>query len=147
MPIQFGGGLRTLDDIQLALELGADRVVLGTVAVENPALVDRGDAALGRRIASSSASTPVTARWPPTAGKQTSTVDAIELGHQMQALGVERVVYTDISRDGMLIGVNVETTSRLGDVTGLQGDRQRRRRRHRRYRGRSRRTNTTTSKA
>ena len=48
-PIQFGGGLRTIEDIQLALELGAARVVLGTVAVENPGLGLRSDPALGRR--------------------------------------------------------------------------------------------------
>jgi phosphoribosylformimino-5-aminoimidazole carboxamide ribotide isomerase len=52
--------------------------------------------------------------------QSTSRVDVIDLGHQMQALGVKRVVYTDISRDGMLSGVNIELTSRLGDVTGLK---------------------------
>jgi phosphoribosylformimino-5-aminoimidazole carboxamide ribotide isomerase len=57
--------------------------------------------------------------------QSTSSVDAIELGHRMQALGVTRIVYTDISRDGMLSGVNLDLTSRLGDVTGPQGDRQR----------------------
>lgn len=119
IPIQFGGGLRTLEDIQLALELGADRVVLGTAAIDNPGLV--AEALL---------------RWGPerivigidardgkvaTHGWQTtSNVDAIELGHRMQAMGVKRVVYTDISRDGMLSGVNIEMTSRLGDVTGLK---------------------------
>ncbi|GIV67806.1 HisA/HisF-related TIM barrel protein [Caldilinea sp.] len=119
IPIQFGGGLRTLEDIQLALELGADRVVLGTAAIDNPGLI--AEALL---------------RWGPerivigidardgkvaTHGWQTtSNVDAIELGHRMQAMGVKRVVYTDISRDGMLSGVNIEMTSRLGDVTGLK---------------------------
>lgn len=119
VPIQFGGGLRTVEDIQLALELGADRVILGTVAVDNPALV-----------------TEALLRWGPdrivvgidardgkvaTHGwQQTSAVDAVDLGHRMLALGVQYVVFTDIGRDGMLNGVNVKATSRFGDVTGLK---------------------------
>jgi phosphoribosylformimino-5-aminoimidazole carboxamide ribotide isomerase len=118
IPIQFGGGLRTLDDIQLALELGADRVVLGTVAVDQPHLVSQALERWGaERIV-----VGIDARdgRVATHGWQTvSQVTAIELGHRMAALGVQRVVYTDISRDGMLSGVNVEATSRLGDVTGL----------------------------
>ncbi|MBW7886436.1 MAG: NUDIX domain-containing protein, partial [Caldilineaceae bacterium] len=119
VPIQFGGGLRTLDDIQLALELGADRVVLGTVAVENPGMVS--EALL--RWGSERIVVGIDAREGKVAThgwQATSTVDAVELGHSMQALGVERVVYTDISRDGMLSGVNVAATARLGDVTGLK---------------------------
>ncbi|HHY57838.1 MAG TPA: NUDIX domain-containing protein [Chloroflexi bacterium] len=118
-PIQFGGGLRTLDDIQLALELGADRVVLGTAAIENPGLVSEALLRWGadRIVVGIDAreGKVATHGW-----QATSSVDAIELGHRMQALGVTRVVYTDISRDGMLSGVNIETTSRLGDVTGLK---------------------------
>jgi phosphoribosylformimino-5-aminoimidazole carboxamide ribotide isomerase len=52
--------------------------------------------------------------------QQTSALAAIELGHRMHALGVRRVVYTDIGRDGMLTGVNAEATAQLGDVTGLK---------------------------
>ncbi len=119
LPIQFGGGLRTLDDIQLALELGADRVVLGTVAIENPGLVSE---AL-QRWGSERIVVGIDARDGKVAThgwQSTSHVDVIDLGHQMQAIGVQRVVYTDIGRDGMLSGVNIEMTSRLGDVTGLK---------------------------
>jgi phosphoribosylformimino-5-aminoimidazole carboxamide ribotide isomerase len=118
-PIQFGGGLRTLDDIQLALELGAERVVLGTVAVDNPQLV--ADAILrfgAKRIViglDAKDGKVATHGW-----QSVSTHDVVELGHQMAAMGVQLVLYTDISRDGMLSGVNVEATSRLGDITGLQ---------------------------
>ena len=119
VPIQFGGGLRTMEDIQLALELGADRVVLGTVAVDNPALVSEALLRWGtdRIVVGIDAreGKVATHGW-----QTTSTVDVIELGHQMQALGVTRVVYTDISRDGMLSGVDLEMTARLGDVTGLK---------------------------
>ena len=119
VPIQFGGGLRTIEDIELALKLGADRVILGTVAVENPELVrcalrrwgaDRiviGLDARGGMVA--------THGW-----QKVSALTAVDLGHHMHALGVERVLYTDVSRDGTLGGVNVEETARLGDTTGLQ---------------------------
>jgi phosphoribosylformimino-5-aminoimidazole carboxamide ribotide isomerase len=119
LPIQFGGGLRTLEDIRLALELGADRVVLGTVAIEKPALVGEALEIWGaaRIVVGIDARDGRVA----THGWQTiSQVDATELGHQMKAIGVERVVYTDISRDGMLSGVNVEATARLGDMTDLR---------------------------
>ncbi|GIV77421.1 NUDIX domain-containing protein [Litorilinea aerophila] len=119
LPIQFGGGLRTLDDIRLALELGADRVVLGTVAVENPRLV----AEALKRWGAQRIVVGIDARDGKVAthGWQSlSDVDAVELGHQMHALGVRTVVYTDISRDGMLSGVNVKATARLGDMTGLR---------------------------
>jgi len=118
VPIQFGGGMRTLDDIRLALELGATRVVLGTVAVEKPRLVseaiDRWGAeqivvgldARDGKIA--------THGW-----QETSKIDVVDLGHQMHALGVRRVLFTDINRDAMLMGVNTDATARLGDVTGL----------------------------
>lgn len=119
IPIQFGGGLRTLEDIQLALELGADRVVLGTAAIDNPGLISEALLRWGpERIVigiDARDGKVATHGW-----QTTSNVDAIELGHRMQAMGVKRVVYTDISRDGMLSGVNIEMTSRLGDVTGLK---------------------------
>lgn len=119
IPIQFGGGLRTLEDIQLALELGAERVVLGTAAVENRGLVSEALARWGaNRIAigiDARDGKVATHGW-----QETSRVDAIDLGHQMHALGVQHVIFTDISRDGMLQGVNVEATSRFGDVTGLK---------------------------
>ena len=117
--IQFGGGLRTIEDIQLALELGADRVVLGTVAVENRNLVSEALLRWGpERVAvgiDARDGKVATHGW-----QETSRIDAVDLGHQMHALGVQHVIFTDISRDGMLSGVNVEATSRFGDVTGLK---------------------------
>jgi phosphoribosylformimino-5-aminoimidazole carboxamide ribotide isomerase len=116
--IQFGGGLRTLDDIRLAVELGANRIVLGTAAIENPQLVSDALALWGsdRIVVGVDArdGKVATHGW-----KQVSSVDVIDLGHRMQALGVRRVLYTDIARDGMLSGVNLSMTSQLGDVTGL----------------------------
>jgi len=119
VPVQFGGGLRTLNDIELALKLGVARVVLGTVAVENPEMVLQAvEKWGGDRIAvgiDARSGKAATHGW-----QKTSDVHAIDLGHHMHALGVRRVVYTDIARDGMLSGVNVEETSRLGDTTDLR---------------------------
>jgi phosphoribosylformimino-5-aminoimidazole carboxamide ribotide isomerase len=118
VPIQFGGGMRTLEDIRLAIELGADRIVLGTVAIENPMLVGEALEQWGpERIMvgiDAREGKVATHGW-----QTTSRVDAVELGHRMKAMGIRRVVYTDIGRDGTLSGVNVEATSRLGDITDL----------------------------
>lgn len=119
IPIQFGGGLRTLEDIELALGLGADRVVLGTAAVEHPQLV----VAAIQRWGADRIVVGIDAREGKVAThgwQQTSGVDAVETGHQVHALGVRRVVFTDIARDGMLSGVNLQLTKRLADVTGLK---------------------------
>jgi phosphoribosylformimino-5-aminoimidazole carboxamide ribotide isomerase len=118
IPIQFGGGLRTAEDIRLALELGADRVILGTVAVQQPQLVSEAVARWGtdRIVVSLDArdGKVATNGWQSDSGE-----DLIEVGHRIFALGVKRALYTDIARDGMLSGTDVELTSRLGDVTGL----------------------------
>lgn len=119
IPIQFGGGMRTLEDIQLALELGADRVVLGTVAVEKPRLVSAAIEQWGpeRIVVGIDArdGKVATHGW-----QEISHLDMVDLGHQMHAMGVQRVVYTDINRDAMLSGVNIDATARLGDITGLR---------------------------
>lgn len=119
IPIQFGGGLRTIDDVRLALELGADRVVLGTVALENPRIVSEALAQWGaeRIVVGLDArdGKVATHGW-----QKVSDQDVVEVGHRMAALGVKRVLYTDVGRDGMLGGVDVELTSRLGDLTDLK---------------------------
>lgn len=118
IPIQFGGGLRTLDDVRLALELGATRVVLGTVAVEKPRLVSEALERWGaeRIVVGIDARNGMVAThgW-----QENSGLEMVDLGHQMHAMGVRRVVYTDINRDALLTGVNVDSTARLGDITGL----------------------------
>lgn len=118
VPIQFGGGLRSLDDIRLALRLGADRVVLGTVAVKNPDLVQEAIQIWGaeRIVVGIDARNGKVAThgW-----QETSELDVVELGHRMAALGVRRIVFTDIDRDGLLGGVNVASTAHLGDTTDL----------------------------
>ena len=119
IPIQFTGGLRSIEDIELAFSLGADRIILGTAAVRDPDLVR---VALNRWGSSrivvgldAKDGMVATHGW-----QQISQISAVELGHRMAALGVELALFTDISRDGLLSGVNVQSTASLADLTGLQ---------------------------
>jgi phosphoribosylformimino-5-aminoimidazole carboxamide ribotide isomerase len=119
VPIQFSGGLRTPDDIRLAMELGAERVVLNAGAFENPALVSEAlDRWGAQRIVIGIDAHDGRAFAPGMPG--ITAVDLIELGHRMKAMGVERVIYTERTRDGALSGVNVGAPARLGDVTDLR---------------------------
>lgn len=118
IPVQVGGGIRTLETVERLLELGAARVILGTVAILKPDLVCEacsrfGDTVLvgidGRngRVAIEG--------WGVTVDKET-----IELAREMKELGVKRVVFTDIRRDGTLRGPNLEATGELARATGLK---------------------------
>lgn len=114
LPIQFGGGLRSLDDIECALASGASRVVLGTVAVRRPEVVEEALARFGpERIAiglDAREGRVAVAGW-----QEEAEVTALDLARRMRALGVQRVVYTDIARDGMLTGLDAEAAARLAE--------------------------------
>ena len=119
IPVQLGGGLRTMADIEGALESGLTRVILGTVAVKEPSLV--ADAV--KRFGAERIVVGIDARRGQVAThgwQEVSSMAAIELALRVRGLGVERVVYTDIARDGMLSGVNVEATGELAQRTGLK---------------------------
>jgi len=119
LPVQFGGGLRSLDDVQRLLELGVARVILGTVAVREPQVVAEALARYGpERV-----SVGIDAREGRVAihgWVAMADVDALELAGRMRALGMTRVVYTDVGRDGTLTGVNLEATVRLARLSGLK---------------------------
>lgn len=119
LPIQFGGGIRTVEDIAQALALGATRVVLGTVAVRQPAVVAHAIARFGaERIVvgiDARAGRVAIHGW-----QETADLDALAVARHMRDLGVIRVVYTDISRDGTLAGVNVRATAELARASGLK---------------------------
>ena len=118
LPIQFGGGIRSLDDMELALNLGATRIVLGTIAVKNPDLVQQALNRFGpeRIVVGIDARDGMVAThgW-----LSTSDVRATDLARAMHTAGVQRIVYTDISRDGMLSGVNVAASVALARASGL----------------------------
>lgn len=118
-PIQFGGGVRSLVAMALALELGATRVVIGTAAVHRPELLSEAVRRFGvdRVVAGIDAreGRVATHGW-----RQASDVTAEELAMDVRRRGVRRAVYTDISRDGMLRGVAVDGTAALARATGLR---------------------------
>jgi phosphoribosylformimino-5-aminoimidazole carboxamide ribotide isomerase len=119
VPVQFGGGLRSLDGVQRAFNLGVARVVLGTAAVEKPEIV----AAAIARWGPDGIAVGLDARDGKVAThgwQQKSGVTPIELGRKMALAGVRHALYTDVNRDGELSGVNVTATADLARATGLQ---------------------------
>lgn len=117
--IQFGGGIRTLKDVARALNRGVQRVVLGTVAIEDPDLVSE----VIDRFGPERVAIALDAREGQVAthGWRTETdIGVVDLGMEMRALGVRTVIYTDIGRDGVLTGPNVAATAYLADTTGLE---------------------------
>ena len=116
--VQFGGGLRSIASIQSALDVGVKRVVLGTIAVQNPSLVERALSQYGadRLTLGIDARDGVV----NVSGWQESTqLKAVDLALRWADMGGKWLVFTDISRDGMGSGVNVEATSTLAKQTGL----------------------------
>ncbi|MEM1115723.1 MAG: 1-(5-phosphoribosyl)-5-[(5-phosphoribosylamino)methylideneamino]imidazole-4-carboxamide isomerase [Bacteroidota bacterium] len=117
IPVQVGGGIRTLDDIQAMLDLGVYRVVLGTAAVREPDLVSEAVQRFGagRIVVGIDAKDGEvrTEGWEAGSG-----VGAVDLAVDMEARGVRRFVYTDISRDGTLEGPNVVAYREMADALG-----------------------------
>ena len=117
IPVQLGGGIRNLETIEKLLSLGVTRLILGSAAVKNPALVEKackkypGHIAVG--IDAKNGEVAIEG-WGKGSG-----VAATELAKKMAAYGVETIIYTDISRDGMLSGVNVEATAALARSCGV----------------------------
>ncbi|MBL8025770.1 MAG: 1-(5-phosphoribosyl)-5-[(5-phosphoribosylamino)methylideneamino]imidazole-4-carboxamide isomerase [Fibrobacteres bacterium] len=118
VPIEVGGGVRTIEDVRTLLELGVSRVIIGTAAVNNPTLVETAVRRFGReRIA-----VGIDARDGMVAVKgwiEETEMTAVDLGKRMKSLGVVTVIYTDINRDGMLGGPNIQETLRFANKTGL----------------------------
>ena len=117
IPVQLGGGIRNLETIEKLLPLGVNRLILGSAAVKNPQLVEEackkypGHIAVG--IDAKNGDVAIEG-WGKGSG-----VAATELAKKMAAYGVETIIYTDISRDGMLSGVNVEATAALARACGV----------------------------
>jgi phosphoribosylformimino-5-aminoimidazole carboxamide ribotide isomerase len=116
--IQFGGGLRQMRDIARALERGASRVVLGTLAVQQPDVVGQAIERWGAE-AICIALDALDGRIATHGWQETIELTPTELGKQMVQLGAKYALYTDVSRDGGLQGVNIEATAKLAHETGL----------------------------
>ena len=118
IPIQIGGGIRSREAAERMLSLGIRRVIIGTKAVENPEFLKE----LVSEFGSEAIVAGIDARdgMAATQGwEQTSSVKALDLAHLMKDYGIRHIVYTDISRDGMLSGPNVEATRLMTAETGI----------------------------
>ena len=116
--IEFGGGIRTLEDVAELCEAGVARVVLGTVAAETPELLQDFVDRFGARICvgiDARDGHVMTRGW-----EAASPVMAVELAHAVAACGVKRIVYTDIARDGMLVGPNIEQTLAVAQAADVK---------------------------
>ena len=117
--IQFGGGIRSLADMERAFEQGVARVVLGTIAIERPEVVAQAIGTFGPErvvVGIDAREGQVKTRgWQEEGG-----MSATALGQMMASLGVTTAVHTDISRDGVLTGVNAAASATLAQKSGLQ---------------------------
>ena len=117
VPVQTGGGIRTIEDIENKLALGVRRVILGTVAVKNPEIVKEAVEKFGDAIAvgiDAKNGMVAVSGW-----EEVSEVSAVDLCVKMRDYGVKTIIYTDISKDGMMSGPNIEATKELVDKTGI----------------------------
>lgn len=116
MPVQLGGGIRTMENVEAWLTKGISRVIIGTAAAKNPGLVREAARKFPGQVAIG-----IDARDGHVAVEgwaETSQITAIELGKQLEDAGAAAVIYTDISRDGVLSGLNIEGTLELaGAIT------------------------------
>ena len=118
IPVQFGGGLRAMEDLEEILEAGAARVVVGTAAVQHPEFLAEALQRFGERIVvgiDARDSRVATHGW-----NQAGSLEAVAFAQTLARSGVQRVVYTDISKDGMLVGPNLEATKRLAADSQLK---------------------------
>lgn len=116
-PVQLGGGVRSLAQIEAWLEKGLARVILGTIAVRDPELVRQACRSFPGRIV-----VGIDARGGKVAVEgwaETSELRAIELARRFEGVGVAAIIYTDIDRDGVLAGINWEATIALADSVSI----------------------------
>jgi len=117
VPVQLGGGIRDMAAIENWLAVGVRRVILGTVALRNPALVrDAAGRFPGRIVVG------IDARGGRVAVEgwvETAETTAVELARRFEDAGVAAIIYTDIDRDGALVGVNVDATAGLARAVSI----------------------------
>jgi phosphoribosylformimino-5-aminoimidazole carboxamide ribotide isomerase len=117
IPVQLGGGIRDMGQIEAWLDKGIARVILGTVAVRNPLLVRQASASFPGRIA-----VGIDARDGKVAVEgwaETSTLEAVDLARRFEDAGVAAIIFTDIGRDGLLTGLNLPATRALAERTAI----------------------------
>jgi len=117
IPTQLGGGIRDIPTIEAYLDMGIDRVIIGTAAQRNPELVQEACSRFpGRIVVGIDAKSGMVAvqGWAEVTG-----ITAIELARKFEGFGVSAIIYTDISRDGMMQGPNIEATCALAESISI----------------------------
>jgi phosphoribosylformimino-5-aminoimidazole carboxamide ribotide isomerase len=118
IPVQFGGGLRTQHDLEDVLGAGASRAVIGTAAVQNPDFLTKALQRFGERVVvgiDARDGCVATHGW-----NQVGSLEAVAFAQLVARSGVQRVVYTDIAKDGMLAGPNLQASKRLAIESRLK---------------------------
>ncbi len=118
LKVELGGGIRTIDDIEYALSFGVFRVVIGSAAVSNPEFVRQATQKYGDKIAvgiDSLSGSVRTDGWIKDSGK-----DYISLAKEMESFGVKYIIFTDISKDGMLEGPNFDELLALRNAVSCE---------------------------
>ncbi len=119
IPVQVGGGIRSADAVKRYLDIGVGRVVIGSAAVTNPKLIEE----LFKTYRSSQIVVGIDAEngVPKIKGwTESSNLKDYDLALQMKAMGIERVIYTDIARDGMMQGFGYESTKLFAQKAGMK---------------------------
>ena len=117
IPVQLGGGIRNIETITYWLEKGIERVILGTAAVRDPQLVEKACKLYPEKIVvgiDARAGKVAVQGWA-----ETSDISAKELARKFENVGVAAVIYTDIDRDGVLAGLNVDSTLELAHAVRI----------------------------
>jgi phosphoribosylformimino-5-aminoimidazole carboxamide ribotide isomerase len=116
--VQFGGGIRDLESVKRVMGLGVSRVVIGTAAIENPKLIDEGL----REFSSQQIAVGVDAKEGKVRIRgwvEEAATTATELAKRLKAQGIEIIIFTDVARDGIGVGVNVESSLALARDSGV----------------------------
>ena len=117
IPVQLGGGIRDLETIERLLDDGLETIIIGTAAVKNPGFLQEACVAFGGHIMvglDARDGKVATDGWSKLTGHE-----VIDLAKKYEDYGVEAIVYTDIGRDGMLKGINIEATLRLARAVSI----------------------------
>ena len=117
VPVQVGGGVRTMEKVKQHIDNGVTRVIIGTAAIEDPQFLKEAVETYGERIAVS-----IDARggYVATDGwTETSETKATDLIKELEAIGVQTIVYTDILKDGMMQGPNMEELKEVDELTSI----------------------------
>lgn len=122
MPLAVGGGIRSVEDVRRLLQVGADKVVIGTAAVVNPEVISEAASHFGSQCVIVAIDTAYDGQRTTVrirCGREETGLDAVDLATRMQALGAGEILLTSIDRDGTMEGYDVETLRAVSDAVSI----------------------------